>query len=348
VANAIYTTTRDELAGLVSRQVAGGMLSRAIASVGSDPSTIDAYTMSRLLRGRVRRELERTLPRAGVRRRLADLDARLVREHGHAEPDAGRDRPRPYAASTASPARVPATDADVLRSDERPNGAPSAGQASRSTPSRAIRPPTIWTHEPADTGTPDERRRAFPVAGDDMTRPAARPAPSTATTPTPAHPPMSRPAPAPAAERAAPPPVTPSSLTPPMLAAAPVVAESVAAEPVADAAVAAPPPAARPRPDRLIERVTDDDSVRQWIWSPAHGPPEGRGAGPEPDAVVSVLSTLTTVLGQRGAVRSVHVHHGRGHVMMGVDRGSTLVIAGDEDLNLGAVYATFRALEEEP
>jgi len=77
------------------------------------------------------------------------------------------------------------------------------------------------------------------------------------------------------------------------------------------------------------------------------GPAEGRGAGPEPERVASVVSSLTTVLGRRGAVRSVHVHHGQGHVMMGVDRGSTLVIAGDEDLNLGAVYATFRALEEE-
>ncbi len=295
MANAIYTTTRDELAGLVSRQVASGMLSRAVAAVGSDPTTIDASTMSRLLRGRVRRELERTLPRAGVRRRLADLDARLAREHGPSGPgSAARGAPGTPAASAAS--------APVGRPVDgvRANGA----RVSAADPRRSIlpvRPATVWSHEPADTGTFDERRRAFPIAGDVVaTRPAVEP-----TAP-------------------------PAVRTPAVATATP------------------PPTTTRPRPDRLIERVTDDDAVRQWIWRPAHGPAEGRGAGPDPGRVVSVLGSLTTVLGRHGAVRSLHVRHGRGHVMMGVDRGSTLVIAGDEDLNLGAVYASFRALEEEP
>lgn len=304
MANAIYTTTRDELAGLVSRQVANGMLSRAVASVSSDPTTIDASTMSRLLRGRIRRELERTLPRAGVRRRLADLDAHLAREHGPTEPGSGRNRPRQPGAPVASApvAHAPTSSAPI---------------SSAATAPAAVRAETVWTHEPADTGTFDERRRAFPIAGDVV-------ATRTAVEPT-----------APIAMRPPPMPTATPTATPP-------------AAPSAARAPSTVPTTTRPRPDRLIERVTDDDAVRQWIWSPARGPTEGRGAGPDPGRVVSVLGSLTTVLGRHGAVRSLHVRHGQGHVMMGVDRGSTLVIAGDEDLNLGAVYASFRALEEEP
>jgi len=343
VANAIYTTTRDELAGLVSRQVASGMLSRAVASVGSDPTTVDASTMSRLLRGRVRRELERTLPRAGVRRRLADLDARLAREHGVARSGSGRNRPRrpdpaaapdvggTPAASTPSGPGTPAAvaPAPVGRPTEglAPDGAGTVSADSRRA-MLPVPPATVWTHEPADTGTFDERRRAFPIAGDVV---ATRPS----TAPTPPTPPTTVRTPSvPTAARA------PSS--------APRPAVRSAARPSLARPSATPHAAARPRPDRLIERMTDDDAVRQWIWSPAHGPPEGRGAGPDPGRVATVLGSLTTVLSRHGAVRSLHVRHGQGHVMMGVDRGSTLVIAGDEDLNLGAVYASFRALEEEP
>jgi len=326
VANAIYTTTRDELAGLVSRQVASGMLSRAVASVGSDPTTVDASTMSRLLRGRVRRELERTLPRAGVRRRLADLDARLTREHGASA------APAPTPSVPTAPAKGPPAPVD-RPSDAAPmDGALAAPADPR--PSPLGRAATVWTREPADTGTFDERRRAFPVAGDVVaTRPAVEPA-------------------APTQSRAV---TTPAAPTP----ATTLPASSM---PAPDGPPTAPHRAVRPaphppatdlatdrhRPDRLIERITDDDAVRQWIWRPAHGPPEGRGAGPDPAHVAGTLGSLTTVLGRHGTVRSLHVHHGQGHVMMGVDRGSTLVIAGDEDLNLGAVYASFRALEEEP
>ena len=340
MANAIYTTTRDELAGLVSRQVASGMLSRAVASVGSDPTTVDAPTMSRLLRGRVRRELERTLPRAGVRRRLADLDARLAREHGVAGSGPGRNRPRrpdpaaapdvggtPAASTPSGPgASAPSASAAVASA---PVGRPSEGVPQDGARAVLPVPPaTVWTHEPADTGTFDERRRAFPIAGDAVaTRPST--APTVPTPPTTVRTPS-----VPTAARA------PSS--------APRPAVRSAARPSLARPSATPHAAARPRPDRLIERMTDDDAVRQWIWSPAHGPPEGRGAGPDPGRVAAVLGSLTTVLGRHGAVRSLHVRHGQGHVMMGVDRGSTLVIAGDEDLNLGAVYASFRALEEEP
>lgn len=361
MANAIYTTTRDELAGLVSRQVAGGMLSRALSSVGADPTTIDVDTMSRLLRGRVRRELERTLPRAGVRRRLADLDARLAREHGREASDGGPVRERPRAAPVADSASdrtgdrasdrtsdrsvASAASPDVQTSGERPTDAPVSGRASRGAPALPARPPlparpaTVWTREPADTGTFDARRRAFPVAGDDVAPATVRATPSTAPA-------------AEAPERAERPVPIPPPAAVPVTAPPPTAVAVTAPPPVADPAPppvpgSAPPPAQRTRPDRLIERVTDDDAVRQWIWSPSHGPPEGRGSGPAPDTVANVLASLTAVLGRRGRVRSLHVHHGQGHVMMGVDRGSTLVIAGDEDLNLGAVYATFRALEEE-
>jgi hypothetical protein len=301
VANEIYTTTRDGLADLVSRQVADRVLAQAVGAVGSTPDIVDASTMSRLLRGRVRRELERTLPRSGVRRQLAELDARLARERAAAK------RPRRAAAAPES------GDAD-------PAPAPTAGR----------RQTVRWRREPADVATDGERRRAFPIAGDpelaEPRPPSPRPdAPRPATVPAP---------PAPRGPAVAPP------------AGAQGAASGAAA--VAAAPVAAPPGGAVARPDRWIERIAERDAVRQWVWSPAGGAPEGRGVGPEPERVAAALAPLVTVLGRHGTLRSLHVHHGRGHVLVGIDRGSTLTVAGDDALNLGAIYATFRALEEEP
>lgn len=274
MANEIYTTTRDGLADLVSRQVADRVLAHAVGAVGSTPDIVDASTMSRLLRGRIRRELERTLPRSGVRRQLAELDARLARE-------------RVAAKLPSPPPALPASD---------------AGLAPARTAGR--RQAVSWRREPADVATDGERRRAFPVAGDP--------------------------------ELAEPRPAIPRS-DPPRPATA-----------VAAAPVAAPRGHAPARPDRWIERIAERDAVRQWVWSPAGGAPEGRGVGPEPDRVAATLAPLVAVLGRHGTLRSLHVHHGRGHVLVGIDRGSTLTVAGDDALNLGAIYATFRALEEEP
>ena len=230
MANEIYTTTRDGLAVLVSRQVADGVLQRAVTAAGLDPDVVDARAMSRLLRGRVRRTLERTLPRAGVRRQLAQLDARIA------------------------------------RLDAAPPVAPS--------------PP------PAPT-------------------PVATPPPSTvaATTPIPA---------------SAPPPTRPTAEVPAL------------------------------PPEAMLERLGRLDAVRQWIWLPDGKRPVARGVGPEAERARQLLAPIVTVLGRSGAVRSVHVQHGHGHVLVGRAAGATFAVAADLDVNLGAVYATFRALKEEP
>jgi hypothetical protein len=303
VANAIYTTTRDGLADLVSRPAADRLLRDALAAVGSDPDDVDAGTMSRLLRGRVRRELERTLPRAGVRRRLARLDRQLARQRAEAlrpPPRRGPARRDPGAA-----AEPPAP----------PSPPPAPGATAEPAPAAPV-----WRREPADVASDDQRRRAFPVAGDPELAAAGD---------------------APAGASVAPPPPIPSA-APAASGPAPAVAPAPSA-----AAPVAPPPV-RPRPDRLLERIAEREAVRQWVWCPAHGRPEGRGDGPAPDRVGAALGPLVTVLGRHGPVRSLHVHHGRGHVLVGFDRGSSLAVAGDDGLNLGAIYATFRALEEEP
>jgi UDP:flavonoid glycosyltransferase YjiC (YdhE family) len=217
VANEIYTTTRDGLAVLVSRQVADGVLQRAVTAAGLDPDVVDARAMSRLLRGRVRRTLERTLPRAGVRRQLAQLDARIAR------------------LDAAPP------------------------------------PPVV---------------------------------PSTPPAPPPGAPP--------------PPPTRPTAEAPAL------------------------------PPEAMLERLGRLDAVRQWIWLPDGKRPVARGVGPEAERARQLLAPIVTVLGRSGAVRSVHVQHGHGHVLVGRAAGATFAVAADLDVNLGAVYATFRALKEEP
>lgn len=217
MANEIYITTRDGLEGLVSHQVADRVLARALAAARSDPDTVDAALMSRLLRGRVRRELERSLPAHAVRRSLSQLDARLDARH--------EKRPA---------ARREAVGAEM------------------------VAPQTHSALQGAERRSP----RALPAA--------------------------------------------------------------------------------------ILERISGAEAVRQWIWAAADGSVKGRGAGPDPVRAFRLFAPLATVLERSGAVRSIHVHHGSGHVLFGRHRGSTLAVAGDDDLNLGAIYATFRALEEEP
>lgn len=305
MANAIYTTTRDGLAELVSRQAADRLLREAVASMGADPDTVDARVMSRLLRGKVRRELERNLPRAGVRRRLAHIDRRLTRQHA----DALRPTPRRGASRQAGAAPPPAASPSPARD----------GDASERHAGVDAAPATVWRREPADVATEVQRRRAFPVAGD----PELTSVGSTKARPT----------------AVAPPPPAPVTDAPVGNAAAPHAAPEPRAQ---------EPPRVRPRPDALIERIAEREGVRQWVWCPDHGTPEARGDGPAPERVAAGLGPLVTVLGRHGPVRSLHVRHGRGHVLVGFDRGSSLTVAGDDGLNLGAIYAAFRALEEEP
>lgn len=252
MANEIYTTTRDGLTALVSRHAADEVLLRAVTAEGSDPDRVDATLMSRLLRGRVRRSLERTLPRTGVRRVLAALDGRL----------AGIE-------STAD-ASDPATTFASVSAESTPT-APVPGAQDPAA------------HDPAATNAAEQHPPSLDPIG-----------PDAATTP----------------------------------------------RPQRDGA--AEPPAA------LLDRLGELDAVRQWIWSADGRSAHGRGAGPDPERARRLLAPMWTILDRHGAVRSVHVHHGRGHVLVGRAPGATFAVAGDPDLNLGAIYAAFRALEEEP
>ena len=101
-------------------------------------------------------------------------------------------------------------------------------------------------------------------------------------------------------------------------------------------------------PADVLDRIGDLDAVRQWIWAADGRPAIGRGSGPDPERARHLLAPIWTVLERQGAVRSLHVQHGHGHVLIGRTPGAAFAVAGDPDLNLGAIYATFRALEEEP
>lgn len=223
MANEIYSTALDDLAVLISRQAADGVLKRALEARDSDPDRVDASTMSRVLRGHVRRRLERSLPRAGVRRHLAALDARLA---ALAEPTPTHTESQAHEAVLPTPVPAPS---------------------------------------PTAVPTGDVRRD-----------------------------------------------------------------------------VRTSPPAA------VLDRLGDQDAVRQWIWWPRQGISLGRGAGPLPERAHRLLAPALTALDRAGAVRSMHVDTGQGHVLIGRTPSATLTVAGDPDLNLGAIYAAFRALEEEP
>lgn len=243
MANKIYSTTLNGLSTLVSRQVADAVLRRALRANGSKVESVDAAQMSRALRGGVRRALERSLPRAGVRRVLADLDeraAQLEREERSREATEG---PAPDGSLASGPIELLGEE-DVSADDE-------AGAV-----------------DPAAAG------------GAPLAKPFRRGAD-------------------------------------------------------------APPPS-------ILDRLGDQDAVRQWVWLPHGASAFGRGVGPEPSRVRHQLAPLLTVLDRAGAVRSLHVDHGRGHVLIGRTAGAALAVSGDPDMNLGAIYAAFRALEEEP
>lgn len=178
MANAIYKTTRDGLCVLVSPRVVDGILARGLASAGATPDTVDARTMSRLLRGTIRRDLERTLPRRGLRRSLKALDAE-VRAQGGAP---ARDRP-PAAEEVDRPAS-PGPDDTVPAHRE-----------------------VAWQLEPADVASDEARRQVFPIATDPP--PVPRPT-STPAGPQPAAPPSGT-----VAHPVATPPAAPASAPPP-------------------------------------------------------------------------------------------------------------------------------------
>lgn len=284
MANQVYTTTRDGLCALVSPRVAEGVLTRSLEGTGASPDSVDVSTMSRLLRGRVRRELERTLPRRGLRRSLQALDQEI-----HAL-DAGPAAPAAPAGRSAS---------------EGSDAAPARpGAMGSPPPSQNV----DWVLEPADIEPDEVRRRVFPVASDVDAR-------GDPPDPTPTMPGSDRPTPHPA-------------------------------EPDGRAAVVAPPPRTQP-PASLLARLADRDDVQQWVWFAPGRTPDGRGRGPEPSRVASAVKPISRVLGRHGALRSLHVQHGSGHVLVSFDGNATLLVAGDDTMNLGAIHATFRALEEE-
>ncbi|MEX2502569.1 MAG: hypothetical protein WD336_09350 [Trueperaceae bacterium] len=104
----------------------------------------------------------------------------------------------------------------------------------------------------------------------------------------------------------------------------------------------------RALPQHAIHRLAERDAVRQWVWIPDGGAAQGRGSGPDPDRVAGEVRSLIGVLDRSGPVRTVHVRHGQGQVLIERHRNDVLLVAGDPRMNVGAIRTTFRALEEEP
>lgn len=79
--NEVYLSAQRGLTGLVSAKAATRLLNAALRSRQHSPDSIDGELMSRLLLGPILRELERTLPREGLRHSLARLAQQLRRLH---------------------------------------------------------------------------------------------------------------------------------------------------------------------------------------------------------------------------------------------------------------------------
>lgn len=235
--NDVYRTTREGLAALISPRAATRLLDRVLQRVDLDAETVDAKAMQRLLRGKLRRELEPILPPRGLRRQLKRLDRAV------AETAAAHDPPPPDPA------------------------------------------PASQGGSPGPVATPP-------------------PAPASATATLPAPPPA-------AAED-----------EPPLLA-----------------------PASEPR--HAWQRLVEVEGVHRALWACGDRLVEDRGEGPAADRALEQVLALTRLTGRRSAVRSWHVRHGEGHVLLGTAGDRLLLVQGSADLNLGAVYAAFAALEEE-
>lgn len=127
MANEIYRTTHAGLAGLVSPRAATRLLDQALRGAGLDPDRLEAGDARRLLRGRLRRDLEAILPRFGLRRELARLDQRVMRLARTATP------PPRDAAPAATPPREASAEAAA---------APSRASAAAPAGPTPLRPPT--------------------------------------------------------------------------------------------------------------------------------------------------------------------------------------------------------------
>lgn len=96
VPNEVFRHAFEGLCALVSRRVADQILRSALKGTGRDPETVDGNSMSLLLMGPVRQELERVLPRRGLRFSLESLSRRVDRLSGalvELEPGAPRAEP---------------------------------------------------------------------------------------------------------------------------------------------------------------------------------------------------------------------------------------------------------------
>lgn len=120
--NEIYRTTHAGLAGLVSPRAATRLLDRALRRAGLDAERLEAIDAQRLLRGRLRRDLEAILPAHGLRRQLARLDRHVTRLGR----TAGAEAP-------ANEARDTTDDAAPVAPTEAP---PRTGIAARPAPAR--------------------------------------------------------------------------------------------------------------------------------------------------------------------------------------------------------------------
>lgn len=115
MANPVYAQAHEGLAKLVSTRAATRMLQGALAGQRQTPESVDAAAMGRLLRGRILRELEQTLPRGGLKRQIEALAATLPKVPApEAISEEAKVSPKPEEHSTeplAAPARAPETPA---------------------------------------------------------------------------------------------------------------------------------------------------------------------------------------------------------------------------------------------
>ena len=317
MANDVYTQTYDGLATLVSARAAQRVLDRALEAAGQSADTVSGRHMKKLLLGPVCRELETTLPRNGLRRTLkklaADLTADLTAEAGDAR--SRTEVKKPALAPDNSPKLNP-----VEADEEAPAStffrAPDAVHKER----QGEHQNRNWDKQD------DEPEEAFapsaPETGHETASVAAYSSPSTslpaAQLPVPTQP---APARAPAASRPASKPAAGRKTFPPLAGA---------------------------QLEAVVLRFAGLEEVKLVAsFGPRGEVTCSRGGGFDLDALARYGLMTLTLLRRSGHVRSYYLAHTLYQLFLLPLGGSTLVVIGTPDLNVGSVFGTLSHLEEE-
>lgn len=321
--NEVYAHTRDGLAALVSARAASQMLNAALAHKGLSPDSVDAESMSKLLKGPVFHGLQQILPREGLKQRLHALIGSLGTLEPAVEPAgraAAKESSRADAAPPAPPPAVPAVPAGDTNRDE---AVLSTGEALLSE--------VLPSAEDAAGQDAPLRRNVYPKA------PPSRVAPAD-------------PAPAPLEDPAEALLDVPPQALPPTPSPTPLEDWSEALAPAAPAPVMAARPHAGMSRERLETMALSFAQLEHVVFVAAFEEGEAvfsRGTGYDVRSLKTLGLMGMRLLEKSGELRSYYLAHDRGQLFIFPLGPNTLMVIGQPELSLGVVLSTLAALKED-